>query len=109
MTWPWGRMLLVLLVAATDVIVYFTRQSDETAAGLEPVSYPAHISGAAIGLLAGITFLKNLHWERFERYVWAGSAFIAALMLVLPIVFSLASPEHYMTVSDLCSSAPTII
>jgi hypothetical protein len=104
-------MVFVTLVGMTDVIVYFCRQSDTA----DPISYPAHISGAAVGLLAGITFLKNLRWENFERYIWAASACITVLLLLLPAVFSLANPSHFepsgklLTPHVTCTSGPIII
>ena len=113
MTWPWCRMVFVTLVGLSDVVMYFMQQSD-----VEQVSYPAHISGAAIGLFAGVTFLKNLRWESFERYIWAASVFISLLLIGLPVVFSLANPSYfesassYLNFSDYlidCSSGPVII
>jgi hypothetical protein len=116
MTWPWFRIFFVTLIGISDVIIYFYRQSD--VANLEPpVSYPAHISGAVIGLLAGITCLKNLRWENFERYIWAGSVCLCLIILGAPIVFSLANPNYftasvnYLNFHDLtqCTSGPIII
>ncbi len=114
MTCPWGRLVMVIVVALSDVIVFFYQYFNESAI-VEPISYPAHISGAVIGLVAGITFLKNLCWERFERYIWATSVVTNVLIIGFPIVFSLANSDHFdgatefLNFSDVCSSGPVII
>ena len=62
MTCPWCRILVVMVVALADVVVYVY---DMYVVGhTNPVSYPAHISGAITGLLMGITVLKNLRLVR---------------------------------------------
>ena len=94
MSWPWFRMFFVTLIGLSDVIVYFYRQSDVTSIQ-DPISYPAHISGAAVGLLAGITCLKNLRWERFERYIWAASACLCLIIIGTPAIFTLANPVYF--------------
>ena len=65
------------------------------AAGKQPVSYAAHMSGALTGLLVGITCLKNLRWERHERYIWAVSATVFVLLIGSAVVWSLANPGHF--------------
>ena len=66
MACPWCRIAIVIVVALTDAAVYVY---DVHVAGhaANPVSYPAHVSGAVTGLLVGISALKNLRWEPHER------------------------------------------
>lgn len=108
-------MVIVSMVGLSDIVIYIYRQTGDPA-NLDPVSYPAHISGAAIGLLAGITFLKNLHWERLERYIWAASLAISVVLIGLPIVFSLVDSEHFEAAVEhlnfsvvRCTSGPVIL
>ncbi len=90
-------MLIVLVVAVTDTVVYIY---DQYVAGhAKPVSYPAHISGAVTGLLVGISALKNLNWEPHERYIWAASTFTFALLMLVAIVWNLAVPGHFQGIS----------
>jgi hypothetical protein len=87
-------MFFVTLIGLSDVIVYFYRQSD-VASVQDPISYPAHISGAAVGLLAGITCLKNLRWETFERFIWAASACVCLVIIATPAIFTLTNPAYF--------------
>ena len=52
MSHPWVRVGVVSLTAATDVCVYIY-QTAVLGQLSKPVSYPAHIAGAASGLLVG--------------------------------------------------------
>lgn len=93
MTCPWTRIFVVCIVTFTDVIVYIY---DTYIVGHEnPISYPAHISGAATGLLVGITCLKNLRWETHERYIWAFSVFTFVILMLVAIVWNVAFPSHF--------------
>ncbi len=94
MTCPWCRILVVLVVALTDVGVYVY---DMYVVGhTNPVSYPAHISGAITGLLVGITALKNLRWEPHEVYIWAFSCLTFAVLMLVAIVWNLTVPSHFV-------------
>ncbi len=99
MTCPLCRILLVAIVAVSDIGVYiynvYIAPSDVTGAGVLPVGYTAHISGATAGLLVGIMGLKNLRWERHEKYIWAVSAFIFFVLISTAIIWSVAFPEHF--------------
>ena len=96
MTCPWSRIVIVLMVALTDVFVYvYDVYVKGRSASQSPISYPAHISGAATGLLVGIMCLKNLHWETYEKYIWAVSSLTFALLMLTAIVWNLAVPSHF--------------
>ena len=86
-------MFIVSLVAITDVAVYIYEHYSGHSTDQIPISYPAHISGALAGLLVGIVCLKNLRWERHERYIWAVSVCIFALLIGSAIIFSIANPS----------------
>ena len=93
MTCPWCRILVVVVVAMTDVAVYVY---DVVVIGNKsPVSYPAHIAGAVTGLLVGIVCLKNLRWERHERVIWVVSIFLFAAMMLCAVVFNVAAGDHF--------------
>ena len=93
MTCPWTRIFVVLVVAFTDIIVYIY---DIYVVGhSNPVSYPAHISGAATGLLVGITVLKNLRWEQHERVIWLVSILTFGILMTVAIVWNVAVPSHF--------------
>lgn len=94
MTCPWCRILIVCVVALTDVIVYIY---DIYVVGRTstPVSYPAHISGAVTGLLVGITFLKNLRWQSHERVIWVVSLLVFGALMLVAIVWNIAVPDHF--------------
>lgn len=93
MTCPWCRILVVCVVAFTDVVVYVY---DMYVVGHStPISYPAHVAGAVTGLLLGITVLKNLHWERHERYIWAFSGFTFFVLMIVAIIWNVAIPDHF--------------
>ena len=115
MTCPWCRVFIVCVVAITDVAVYIYEQyKGDTGAALTsntaegdvntptavvsaaPISYAAHISGALAGLLVGIVCLKNLRWEKYERYIWAVAVCVFVLLIGTAIVFSLAMPNYFM-------------
>ena len=51
MSHPWVRVGVVSMTAATDVCVYIYQTA--VLGQAKPVSYPAHIAGAASGLLVG--------------------------------------------------------
>ncbi len=94
MACPWCRILIVMVVALTDISVYIY---DMYVVGhTNPVSYPAHISGAVTGLLVGISALKNLRWEPHERYIWAASTFAFLVLLLVAIVWNVAVPSHFI-------------
>ena len=118
-----GSILVVLVVALADVIVYVY---DMYVVGhTNPVSYPAHISGAITGLLMGITVLKNLRsvthsvcrkrhalhneirldfdfpfrscrWEQHERVIWAVSVCTFVVLMLVGIVWNVAVPSHFV-------------
>jgi rhomboid-related protein 1/2/3 len=93
MTCPWCRILVVVVVAMSDIIVYVYNMY--VVGHSSPVSYPAHISGAVTGLLVGITALKNLRWERYERYIWVASILTFVVLMLTAIVWSVAAPMHF--------------
>ena len=97
MALPWCRVLIVMVVAVSDISVYvydiYVSGNDQV-----PIGYAAHISGAISGLLVGILCLKNLRWEEHEKYIWAISACIFALLIGSAIVYSLAYPSHFVGV-----------
>jgi len=96
MTCPWCRALVVLTVALTDVAVFlyenYFSSADSTG---NPVSYPAHVSGAATGLLVGISALKNLRWEPHERYIWAASTLTFCVLMLTAVAWNVAVPAHF--------------
>lgn len=118
MTCPWCRMFVVSLVAITDVAVFIYEHYNK---GDTPdqisISYPAHISGALAGLLVGITCLKNLRWERHERYIWAVSVIVFVLLIGSAIVFSIANPSYFASATKSrpfyspvnCTSLPIVL
>ena len=95
--WP-VRVLVVMVVAITDVGVYVYDAfiSDQP----QPISYPAHISGAISGLLVGIMCLKNLRWETYEKYIWAASTLLFVIMISTAIIWSLAFPSHFIGIRE---------
>ena len=95
MALPFIRVLVVTVVAITDlgVYVYDAFISDKPHS---PIGYAAHISGAVAGLLVGITCLKNLRWENHEKYIWAASACTFAILISIAIIWSLAFPSHFV-------------
>ena len=97
MVCPWCRIIVVCVVAFTDVVVYIY---DMYVVGhSNPVSYPAHIAGAVTGLLVGITALKNLRWEKHERYIWAASICTFVALMLVAIIWNLAAPTHFTGLS----------
>jgi membrane associated rhomboid family serine protease len=62
MALPWCRVLIVIIVAVSDIAVYFYGIYVSNSSQV-PIGYAAHISGAIAGLLVGIVCLKNLRWE----------------------------------------------
>ena len=97
MALPLCRVLIVIIVAVSDIAVYvygiYVSQSPQV-----PIGYAAHVSGAIAGLLMGIVCLKNLRWEQHEKYVWAFSACIFGLLIGSTIVYSVAFPSHFVGV-----------
>ena len=96
MAYPWCRVLFVIFVAITDIAVYLYDMYVAEGEKEHPVSYAAHLSGALTGLLVGITCLKNLRWERHERYIWAISALVFILLIGSAIVWNFADPNHFV-------------
>ena len=92
--WLMLSIFVVAFVALSDVIVYVY---NIYVAGYTstPISYPAHIAGAATGLLLGITVLKNLHWEKYEKYIWALSVFVFIVLMLVGTIWNLAVPDHF--------------
>jgi membrane associated rhomboid family serine protease len=66
MALPWCRVLIVIIVAVSDIAVYFYGIYVSNSSQV-PIGYAAHISGAIAGLLVGIVCLKNLRWEHQEN------------------------------------------
>ena len=97
MSCPWCRVIVVILIALTDISVYVYDLYIEGSSN--PVSYPAHISGSISGLLVGITVLKNLHWQKYERYIWYVSIFIFVVLMLIAILWNLIDSNHFVGVS----------
>ena len=81
MTLAWCRVLTVVIVAVSDVAVYVYDIYLSAETSQKPVGYAAHIAGAFAGLFVGILVLRNLRWERHERYIWAFSACVFLLLI----------------------------
>jgi len=96
MTLAWCRVLTVVIVAVSDVAVYVYDIYLSAETTQKPVGYAAHIAGAFAGLFVGILVLRNLRWERHERYIWAFSACVFLLLIGSPIIWSLAVPSHFV-------------
>ena len=94
MALPWCRVLIVIIVAVSDIAVYFYGIYVSNSSQV-PIGYAAHISGAIAGLLVGIVCLKNLRWEQHEKYIWALSACIFGLLIGSTIIYSVAFPSHF--------------
>ena len=99
MALPWCRVLIVTIVAVSDIAVYvydiYVSNSQQV-----PIGYAAHISGAIAGLLVGIVCLKNLRWEEHEKYIWALSACIFGLLIGSTIIYSVAFPSHFIGIRN---------
>ena len=96
MALPWCRVLIVLIVAISDIAVYVYDIYVAPSGKQVPIGYAAHISGAISGLLVGILCLKNLRWEEHEKYIWAASACVFILLIGSAMVYSLAFPSHFI-------------
>ena len=99
MTCPLCRILLVLVVAVSDIGVFiynvYIAPADMSGGTVLPVGYTAHVFGAIAGLLVGIMGLKNLRVERHETYIWYVSFFIFFILITTAIVWSIAWPDHF--------------
>lgn len=95
MVLPWCRVVIVFIVAASDISVFIY---DIYVANKKqvPIGYAAHISGAIAGLLVGILCLRNLRWERHEKYIWVASACIFVILIGSAIIYSVAFPAHFV-------------
>ncbi len=96
MTCPWCRMLIVCVVALTDVGVYVYDAHIDSGISKPPTSYPAHIAGAITGFLVGIVALKNLRWERHERYIWIASVSTFVALTLFAVCWNLAATKHFV-------------
>lgn len=97
MALPWCRVIVVVVVAVSDIAVYiYDLYISDNHGAQVPIGYAAHISGAISGLLVGIMCLKNLRWERHEKYIWAASACIFAILIGTAIIWSIAFPSHFI-------------
>ena len=94
MALPWCRVLVVVIVAVSDVAVYIYDIYLSNTTG-KSIGYAAHISGAVAGLFVGILVLRNLRWERHERYIWAFSGCVFILLLGSAIIYSVTMPDHF--------------
>ena len=95
MTLPWCRVLVVVIVAVSDVAVYIYDIYLSGTQNGKPIGYAAHISGAIAGLFVGILVLRNLRWEKHERYIWAFSFSLFVLLIGSAIIWSIAVPSHF--------------
>eukprot|EP00092_Neocalanus_flemingeri_P058212 GFUD01069329.1.p1 GENE.GFUD01069329.1~~GFUD01069329.1.p1 ORF type:complete len:673 (+),score=125.66 GFUD01069329.1:195-2213(+) len=87
MSYPWWRVAVVSITAITDVGVY-VYETAVLGQPAKPISYPAHIAGALAGLLIGVVCLRNLSWEKHQRYIWIISLFIYAVLIFVAIVWN---------------------
>ena len=93
MTFPWCQILVVVVLITTDIAVYVY---DIMVVGHHyPVSYPANIAGAIMGLLVGIIFLKNLRWEKHKRVIWIISVLLFIAMMLCAIIFNIVGGGHF--------------
>ena len=60
-----------------------------------PLSYPANMAGAIVGLLVGIIFLKNLRWERHKRVIWIISILLFVAIMLCAIIFNIVAGGHF--------------
>ena len=47
------------------------------------------------GVLFGILFVKNLKWERWEKYVWWVSLCVSGILVVFAALFNVFYVGHY--------------
>jgi len=87
MSYPWWRVAVVSITAITDAAVY-VYETAVLGQPSKPISYPAHIAGAVAGLLIGVVCLRNLSWEKHQRYIWIISLFIYAILIFVAIVWN---------------------
>merc|ERR1719510_2948466 len=79
------------MTAATDVCVYIYQTA--VLGQAKPVSYPAHIAGAASGLLVGVICLRNLSWERHQKYIWVFCLVLYTLLVSVAVVWNILAEE----------------
>lgn len=82
------RLLGVLLIASVDVgFAIYDRYSGGGAHA--PVSYVAHLAGAAAGLTLGLVVLKNFEQRLREQWVWWGALSVYAACMIFAVLFNL--------------------
>ena len=57
-------------------------------------SYTAHMSGVLMGVLVGLTILKNRRVEHWERYLIIASLLSAALILAVLLALNILYAEQ---------------
>lgn len=100
MALPWCRVLIVFIVAVSDISMYVYENYFSGSNQQVPIGYTAHISGALTGLLVGILCLRNLRWETHEEYIWAISACIFGILTGTAIIYSIAVPTHFVGIRN---------
>ena len=72
------RIFIMLLFLSSDMYLYLH--------GEEQVAYLCHIAGGCTGSLLGLTILKNITVERYEKYVRAVGALLFSLSSIVATV-----------------------
>jgi len=69
------------------IINYFQGEGNST-------SYTAHMSGVVMGILVGLTILKNRRVEHWEKYLIVASLLLAALLLIVLVILNVIFAEQ---------------
>ena len=105
MSQPWVRVGVVTITAATDIGVY-VYQTVFLGQPAKPVSYPAHIAGAVSGLLVGVLCLRNLSWERHQRYIWVTCFVLYLSLIFVAVIWSSFLSTDTTILADLGENCP---
>eukprot|EP00930_Biecheleria_cincta_P060669 TRINITY_DN4628_c0_g2_i1.p1 TRINITY_DN4628_c0_g2~~TRINITY_DN4628_c0_g2_i1.p1 ORF type:complete len:468 (+),score=60.88 TRINITY_DN4628_c0_g2_i1:142-1545(+) len=79
--WRKPKLLVLLLLAALDVSVYYFSTPDS------PTGHSAHVGGYVTGLIVGILLVRNLKVKRWERNLQRAVKFFGFILLAFCIVW----------------------
>jgi len=60
------------------------------------IGYAAHVAGAIAGLLVGISILRNLEVQAWEKKVWWASIILYIVLMLVAIIWNAAFPSYFL-------------
>jgi len=79
-----------------NIPLSWTYACSNTKLCLLQIGYAAHVAGAIAGLLVGISILRNLEVQAWEKKVWWASIILYIVLMLVAIIWNAAFPSYFL-------------